>query len=243
MPITKDERMGGLEGLIVLVWLEVGLRKTKTERSDQEGEQKRRMDHWRMNERRCNRNVVVAVVLSLTSRSRHGESFPSNPLLVSHIYLSHWHTSSRSLLLVSAHEVQHKLILVHPDAIWALSWTSLNHLVSGSADGRLRVYLPDALSNPLFDISPHPLAVTSISSSSDGKRSLSASLDGTVALVDLVEGTLLEQVDTGREKIGHGEGGKRLLGNVVSSKQSSPPTHALYIHLWPVGRGLGGPPD
>lgn len=95
---------------------------------------------------------------------------------------------------------------VHPEAIWALTYTP-QHLISGSSDGHLRIFDPSALAEPLYDIPSHPLAITSLSSTSDGKYALAASLDGTVVLVDVRNGTVVGKVETGREKAAEGENG------------------------------------
>ncbi|WRT63508.1 uncharacterized protein IL334_000413 [Kwoniella shivajii] len=92
-----------------------------------------------------------------------------------------------------------------PDSIWALSWTSSNKLVSGSADGHLRVWDPSELSKPIYDLSSHPLAISSLSTTKDGKKALATSLDGSVVLIDVEQGTVLGKVETGREKAGEGE--------------------------------------
>ena len=96
---------------------------------------------------------------------------------------------------------------VHTEAIWALSYTP-QHLISGSSDGHLRIFDPSALAEPLYDIPSHPLAITSLSSTSDGKYALATSLDGTVVLVDVLNGTVVGKVETGREKAAEGENGK-----------------------------------
>lgn len=96
--------------------------------------------------------------------------------------------------------------LVHPEAIWALSYTP-QHLISGSSDGHLRIFDPSALAEPLYDIPSHPLAITSLSSTKDGKYALATSLDGTVVLVDVLNGTVVGKVETGREKATEGENG------------------------------------
>ncbi|GFZ44693.1 hypothetical protein JCM24511_02417, partial [Saitozyma sp. JCM 24511] len=93
----------------------------------------------------------------------------------------------------------------HPDDIWALSWTATNHLVSGCADGHLRIFDAAELAAPVYDIPSNPLAVTSVSCSRDGKRALASSLDGSVVLVDTSEGRILGKVETGREKAASGE--------------------------------------
>jgi len=88
-----------------------------------------------------------------------------------------------------------------------LSYTP-QHLISGSSDGHLRIFDPSSLAEPLYDLASHPLAITSLSSTSDGKYALGTSLDGIVVLVDIVNGSVLGKVETGREKAAEGERGK-----------------------------------
>ncbi|WVW81637.1 hypothetical protein I302_103632 [Kwoniella bestiolae CBS 10118] len=92
-----------------------------------------------------------------------------------------------------------------PDSIWALKWTSSNKLLSGSADGHLRIWDPTELSKPLYDLTSNPLAISSISTDSSGRYGLSTSLDGTVVLVDIENGEVRGRVETGREVVGEGE--------------------------------------
>ena len=94
---------------------------------------------------------------------------------------------------------------MHPDAIWALAWTPLNHVISGCADGHLRIFDPSELSQPIHDLPTHPLAITSLSVSGDGNRALAASLDGSVVMVGTMDGREVGRVETGREKAGPGE--------------------------------------
>lgn len=51
----------------------------------------------------------------------------------------------------------------------------------------------------MHDLAVHPLAVTSMSVSKDGRKALSASLDGTVVLVHPSEGRVSGRLETGRE--------------------------------------------
>ncbi|OCF43764.1 hypothetical protein I317_02368 [Kwoniella heveanensis CBS 569] len=92
-----------------------------------------------------------------------------------------------------------------PESIWALSWTSTNKLISGSADGHLRIWDPTELAKPIHDLSSHPLAISSLSTSSDGKFALATSLDGSVVLADVEEGIEVGRVETGREKVAEGQ--------------------------------------
>ena len=95
------------------------------------------------------------------------------------------------------------LRVVYPDAIWALDWTAKNEIITGSADGHLRIHSAETIdTSPLHDLALHPLAISSLSTSGDGSRVLSASLDGTVSLVDTAEGKEIGRLDTGREKVG-----------------------------------------
>lgn len=122
---------------------------------------------------------------------------------------------------------------VHPDAIWALAWTPLNHLISGSADGHLRIFDPAELTAPIHDLSSHPLAITSLSVSGDGKRALAASLDGTIVLVDPGDGRMVGRVETGREKAAAGESGRStflLLPSPDKGVNVELPAYACALH-------------
>lgn len=72
----------------------------------------------------------------------------------------------------------------------------------------MRIFDPSSLAEPLHDIASHPLAITSLSTTSDGTYTLGTSLDGTVVLVDTVNGSIIGKVETGREKAAEGEKGK-----------------------------------
>ncbi|KAK8844633.1 hypothetical protein IAR55_006480 [Kwoniella newhampshirensis] len=83
---------------------------------------------------------------------------------------------------------------------------SLSYLQQESTpNGHLRVWDANELSNPIHDVASHPLAISSLSTSGDGKKALAASLDGTVVLLDVEEGSQLAKVETGREKAAVGE--------------------------------------
>ena len=117
-------------------------------------------------------------------------------------------------------------ILVHPDAIWALSWTPLNHLISASADGHLRIFDPSELTTPIHDLSSHPLAITTLSVSGNGKHAIASSLDGTIVMIDPAEGREVGRVETGREKAGVGENGTFTdacgsIGDISSNRTTS----------------------
>ncbi|WVO13505.1 hypothetical protein L204_101126 [Cryptococcus depauperatus] len=90
---------------------------------------------------------------------------------------------------------------VLPDHIWNVAWSSSNKIISASADGHLRIWDADELTKPVYDISSHPLAISSLSINKNGHHALAASLDGTIVLVDCENGIELGRVDTGREEI------------------------------------------
>ncbi|CAK9779809.1 WD40 repeat-like protein [Cutaneotrichosporon oleaginosum] len=84
---------------------------------------------------------------------------------------------------------------VQNDALWALAWLG-PRLVSGGADGIVRIHDPTDLALPLNELEALPLAISSISGSADG-RFIASSLDGTVALAE--DGKWVDRFDTGRE--------------------------------------------
>jgi hypothetical protein len=53
-----------------------------------------------------------------------------------------------------------------------------------------------------------PLAVSSLSASSDGRHALAAALDGTVALVDVEKKEVVSKCETAREKVGDSASGE-----------------------------------
>jgi WD repeat-containing protein 61 len=74
--------------------------------------------------------------------------------------------------------------------------------VSGAADGHMRIFDASQPSLAVHDIPTNPLAISSLSVSADGRYALGASLDGTVALVNVSEGKIEGMMDTAREKVG-----------------------------------------
>lgn len=85
------------------------------------------------------------------------------------------------------------------DSIWNVSWNTANQLVTASADGHIRVWDVEELRQPVHDIDSHPLAITSLSVAD--KKALASSLDGTIVLVDTVNGEQLGKVNSGRVKV------------------------------------------
>ncbi|BEJ13438.1 hypothetical protein CspHIS471_0306120 [Cutaneotrichosporon sp. HIS471] len=80
------------------------------------------------------------------------------------------------------------------DALWALAWLG-PRLISGGADGIVRIHDPTDLSLPLNELDALPLAISSLSGAGD--KFLASSLDGTVALA--VDGQWVDRLDTARE--------------------------------------------
>lgn len=88
-----------------------------------------------------------------------------------------------------------QLTAAQNDALWALAWLG-PRLVSGGADGIVRIHDPTDLALPLNELDALPLAISSISGSVDG-RFIASSLDGTVALAE--DGKWVDRVDTARD--------------------------------------------
>ncbi|WOO84491.1 WD repeat-containing protein 61 [Vanrija pseudolonga] len=89
------------------------------------------------------------------------------------------------------------------EALWALQWTQ-HGIVSGDADGVVRLHDPTDLELAVNEFAVHPLAVSSLSAA--GSLSLSTSLDGAVVAIDLEGGKVRGRVDTGRAAVGEGLG-------------------------------------
>lgn len=88
--------------------------------------------------------------------------------------------------------------------IWALQWAG-PRLVSGGADGIVRLHDPTDLTLPINELPALPLAISSLSASADGKWAIATSLDGTAGLVDVQRGKWAGKVETGREGVKSGE--------------------------------------
>ncbi|KAI5121200.1 hypothetical protein M0805_006001 [Coniferiporia weirii] len=85
-----------------------------------------------------------------------------------------------SLQFVHAQDCAEK----HTDAVWGVSWTAKDRVVSVSADGSVKQW--DATSGQtLAARPPHPVGVSSLSVSPTGTRALYNSLEGFTALWDL----------------------------------------------------------
>ncbi|KGB79993.1 hypothetical protein CNBG_5749 [Cryptococcus deuterogattii R265] len=93
------------------------------------------------------------------------------------------------------------------DSIWNVSWNTANQIVTSSADGHIRVWDAEELSQPVHDIDSHPLAITSLSVAD--KKALASSLDGTIVLVDTENGEQLGKVESARVKVS-AEGGPEI---------------------------------
>lgn len=91
------------------------------------------------------------------------------------------------------------------DSIWNVSWNKANQIVTSSADGHIRVWDAEELSEPVHDIDSHPLAITSLSVAD--QKALASSLDGTIVLVDTENGEQLGKVESARVKL-PAEGGR-----------------------------------
>ncbi|KAL1406915.1 Ski complex subunit Rec14 [Vanrija albida] len=111
------------------------------------------------------------------------------------------------------------------EALWALAWSPAG-LVSGGADGVVRVHDATDLELPLNEFAVHPLAVSSLSAA--GTLALSTSLDGTVAAVDLASGAVRGRLETGRVAVDEGLGGESL----TSDRRLTPelPAYAAALH-------------
>lgn len=86
---------------------------------------------------------------------------------------------------------------VHKDTIWGLQWTSLDQVVSVSADGALKVHAADG--KHVVSTPAQPLGLVSLSVSSSGSTSLSNSIDGTTTLHALTDGSVLATHESFRE--------------------------------------------
>lgn len=75
----------------------------------------------------------------------------------------------------------------HKDAIWGVSWTPDDRVLSVSADGTIKQW--DSGSGQITRAGPrHPLGFTSLSTSQDGKYALFNSIEGLTQMWDLQSG-------------------------------------------------------
>jgi len=96
-----------------------------------------------------------------------------------------------SLQFVHAHDSQKS----HTDTIWATRWLPDDSVISVSSDGTA-VQWNGSTGDLMKTISPHPLALTSLSVDSTGSRALISSIEGTVMLWDLNEGRVTASKET-----------------------------------------------
>lgn len=99
--------------------------------------------------------------------------------------------------------------LAHTDAVWGVSWTKNDTVVSISADGSIKqwtsssgaLYQPSKASEDYKVPSPHTLGLVSLSVSPDGQHALYNSLEGLTCLWNLetgkMEGTFESYVRAG----------------------------------------------
>ncbi|KAF7301986.1 WD repeat-containing protein 61 [Mycena indigotica] len=93
-----------------------------------------------------------------------------------------------SLAFVHAHDCSDP----HTEAVWGISWTANDTIVSVSADGSVKQFVaasgqPSTASMP----PPHTLGQVSLSVTRDGSRALCNTVEGVTSLVDLGTGEVL----------------------------------------------------
>ncbi|KAJ4478644.1 WD repeat-containing protein 61 [Lentinula edodes] len=97
-----------------------------------------------------------------------------------------------SLAFLHAHDCSE----AHTDAVWGVSWTNYDNVVSISADGSIKQwasssgepYRPPNSSTDYQVPSPHTLGLVSLSVSPDGRRALYNSLEGLTSMWNLETG-------------------------------------------------------
>jgi WD repeat-containing protein 61 len=76
----------------------------------------------------------------------------------------------------------------HSDATWSLAWAGTDTVLSASADGVLAISASSS-GERIYSLPPHPVGITSVTTSVDGGLALYNTLDGTVGLVNIDSGT------------------------------------------------------
>ena len=83
----------------------------------------------------------------------------------------------------------------HKDAIWGASWTPDDRVISVSADGTIKQW--DSSSGQITRAGPrHPLGLTSISTSHDGRYAVFNSIEGLTQMWDLQTGDIVGKFES-----------------------------------------------
>ncbi|KDQ63966.1 hypothetical protein JAAARDRAFT_201435 [Jaapia argillacea MUCL 33604] len=105
-----------------------------------------------------------------------------------------------SLAFVHAHDAKEP----HTDAVWGISWTATDSVLSVSADGRIKKY--DSTSGQVSHaLPPHTLGLVSLSVSPDGRQALYNSIEGLTSLWDLENGEVVGKFESYVRSGGEGE--------------------------------------
>lgn len=83
----------------------------------------------------------------------------------------------------------------HKDAIWGVSWTPDDRVISASADGTIKQW--DSGSGQITRAGPrHPLGLTSISTSEDGRYAVFNSVEGLTQMWDVQTGNIVGKFES-----------------------------------------------
>ena len=83
----------------------------------------------------------------------------------------------------------------HKDAIWGVSWAPDDRVLSVSADGTIKQW--DSGSGQITRAGPHhPLGLTSLSTSQDGRYALFNSVEGLTQMWDLQSGDVVGKFES-----------------------------------------------
>ncbi|KAJ7068618.1 WD repeat-containing protein 61 [Mycena amicta] len=109
-----------------------------------------------------------------------------------------------SLAFLHAHDCSEP----HTEAVWGISWTATDNIVSVSADGSIKQFTAASGQSSAASMPPpHTLGLVSLSVTRDGTRAVCNSIEGLTSLVDLGSGAVVGKHESFAREQGDEDGG------------------------------------